>query len=334
MQNAIRRRISPRNHRRGFTLVELIVVIVIIALLISLLVPVVNNILQTGRITEVRHDISQLENAITSFKTRFNMEPPSRFVLYEDLGDYLVADADPVRDAIRIRSQKVIRNMWPQFAFSGTVNWDNGTRTGPYYMNGSECLLFFLGGIIEPGSNPPNLLGFSKNPQQPFLATGDSREGPFMEFSVSRIVDVFNDTVGNSVSDAAADEGLDGLGVLGIPEYRDPISGQTRPYVYIHSDDYRAHDDTVDPSTSMAEYEMLSPPLPAVLLPRAYKQSDSLRSYYKGKTFQIISPGFDTEYGLGGIYEADDTTHDGTTGHIGRLDEDNITNFAPGELRQ
>ncbi|TWU14267.1 Type II secretion system protein G precursor [Symmachiella macrocystis] len=316
MHYPLRRRNSPQQARRGFTLIELLIVIVIIAILVGLLVPVVMGVMQNARIAQVRQEISQLENSITAFKTSYGVEPPSRFVLYEDLADYLVADADPVRDSIRIKSVTQIKTMWPQFAFTGTVDWDNGARTGPYVLNGAECLMFFLGGVIEPGSSPPRLLGFSKNPAAPFLGTGESREGPFLEFSASRVQDNQN---------ASADEGLDGLGVLGIPEYVDTLAGQTTPYYYIHNDNYRAHDDN--------EFAALSPPLPAVLLPRAYKQGDSARSYYKEKTFQIISPGFDTSYGAGGSYEIDDTAHDGTAGHIDVNDRDNITNFAPAELR-
>ena len=316
MHYPLRRRNSPQKARRGFTLIELLIVIVIIAILVGLLVPVVMGVMQNARIAQVRQEISQMENAITAFKTSYDVEPPSRFVLYEDLADYLVTDADPVRDSIRIKSVAQIKRMWPLFAFTGTVDWDNGARTGPYVLNGAECLLFFLGGVIEPGSSPPRLLGFSKNPTSPFLGTGESREGPFLEFSASRIQDNQN---------TSADEGLDGQGVLGVPEYLDPLAGQTTPYYYINNADYRAHDDN--------EFAALSPPLPAVLLPRSYKQGDSVRNYHKGKTFQIISPGFDTNYGVGGTYEVDDTSHDGSAGHINTADRDNITNFAPAELR-
>lgn len=306
---------------RGFTLIELLIVIVIISMLIALLLPVLANIQQSGQVARVKNELSQLETAILAFKNTYGIEPPSRFVLYEDFNDYGIAEADPVLDSLRSKSRGAISRMWPQFDFTQGRDWDNDTvitSGSSFVLNGAECLVFFLGGIIEGPASPPNLTGFSKNPATPF-DSGSNREGPFFEFSTSRIQDVQN---------TSADSGLDGMGVLNIPEYLDPLEGQSSPYFYVHRDYYRAHD--------QEEFASLSPALPVELEPRAYKQSDANRSYYKKQTFQLISPGFDGVYGSGGIYEEDDSDHDGETVplHINEFDRDNITNFSSGMLRQ
>ena len=293
--------------RRGFTLIEILVVIVIISMLIALLVPVLANIQQGGQVARVKNEINQLSTAIVAFKNTYGTEPPSRFRLYDDFNLYLTEDAagpNTPEDAARLKSVQVIRRFWPRFEFNTTRDWaGDGAFTEAYTLNGSESLLFFLGGIIEPG---PNLTGFSKNPVAPF-STGGSREGPFMEFSASRVKDSITESEG---------------GNTGIPEYLDPLEGQSRPYHYMHSSSYKDH----DPLEFTA-------PLAAALLPNVYRQNDGARTYYKPKTFQLISPGFDGLYGVSGIYEIDDTAHDGTAEHIGDEDKDNIANFAGGMLR-
>ena len=78
-------------------------------------------------------------------------------------------------------------------------------------LTSSECLVFFLGGM-NTGSG--TLSGFSKNPVNPFVLTGDSRQGPYYEFNTGRLVDTDGD---------------------GMFEYVDPLSGQTVPYHYVSS---------------------------------------------------------------------------------------------------
>ncbi|WP_339907616.1 type II secretion system protein [Symmachiella dynata] len=320
MHYPLRRRNSPPQSRRGFTLVELLIVIVIIAILVGLLVPVVMGVMQNARIAQVRQEISQIENAITAFKTTYGVEPPSQFRLYDDFNLYLSVDAagaGTIEDTARIKSAALIRRMWRQFDFTANRDWDGDgdiSATEAYTLTGPECLVFFLGGIIPAGPGLPNLNGFSKDPQHPFNDAGTSREGPFLEFAASRV----RDNSGNP----------------GIPEYYDPLAGQTNPYAYIHSDDY----ELFDPPTNIGTLAV-------------YKQSEATGSYYKKNTYQIVSPGFDGLYGYGGVYEEDDAGHDGSIGHINfrytsyspspgagvtdpnRPDNDNITNFAPAELR-
>jgi prepilin-type N-terminal cleavage/methylation domain-containing protein len=62
-------------HRRGFTLVELLVVIGIIALLIGILVPVVAKVRQTAYVANTRNLLQKISAACTSYQLVFHSAP-------------------------------------------------------------------------------------------------------------------------------------------------------------------------------------------------------------------------------------------------------------------
>src|SRR4051794_34561186 len=67
--------------KRGFTLVELLVVIIILAVLAALLLPAINSAMRTARGAAVQAEINQLATALESFKTQYGDYPPSRIYL-------------------------------------------------------------------------------------------------------------------------------------------------------------------------------------------------------------------------------------------------------------
>ncbi len=331
MQNQTPATSAPPRDRGGFTLLELLIVIVIIALLAGLLLPAINAASQKARMGRVRQEISQLEASIVAFKNRFGIEPPSQFRLYDDFSWYLVDDAAGAgtpQDQARLKSVGVIRRLWPQFDFSLARDWDGDgdtttQATEGYTLTGAECLVFFLGGIIDTGAGLPNLTGFSKNPRAPFAASTGTRDGPFYEFAASRIQDRITTAMGGNDL---------------IPEYVDSLGVEKLPYLYINSNDGSGYD---------ASHLPLAIPFDNVateglqLRDGIYRQSETANSFYKPKTFQIISPGFDGDYGHGGVYEEDDFGHDdrdnltvNNTEHVGPADRDNITNFTDLSLRE
>jgi general secretion pathway protein G len=80
-------RTTDNGPRRGFTLVELMVVIIVLAILVALLLPVLNGALRTARNSAVQAEINQLAQALEAFKAKYGDYPPSRIYLAED-GDY------------------------------------------------------------------------------------------------------------------------------------------------------------------------------------------------------------------------------------------------------
>ena len=85
----IRRRPADGRGPRGFTLVELLLVLLILAVLIALLLPALNGALKTAKNAAVGGEINQLAQALASFKAQYGDYPPSRIYLAEN-GDYTV----------------------------------------------------------------------------------------------------------------------------------------------------------------------------------------------------------------------------------------------------
>ena len=308
---------TPSSRRGGFTLIELMVVLVVIAILVGLLLPAVQSVRVRVRYTQIQSEVNRLATGVTSFKTKYGVEPPSYIVLCESpTGATGWASTDP---AI-VRSRAIIRQMWPQFDFTvaRNFNMDVNNPTSPtapldsdttdvYYLEPGECLVFFLGGLpvrdYSSGTLQWSLRGFTKNPQNPFsLANNANRETAAYDFDASRFVDLDND---------------------GFAEFVDSWPSQQAPLLYFSSYDgngYRA-----------AEFPG------GTFLYGPYLQGGNANAQpYNSKSFQIISPGGDGKYGIGGPFQpgaAEPLPAFGTYTAAQRADEkDNITNFGNGPL--
>ncbi len=274
--------------------------IVIIGILMALIIPAISGVRRNVQQAAVSTEITQLDQAIMSFKTRFGKEPPSSLTV-------------PVNEAgWTMEDRQKILGIWDQFDFSSC-----GGRTGGYpvtavQLNGAECLTFFLGGLNSGTPTAPSLIGFSKNPVTPWSATGENRDAPFFDnFSSDRLVDV------------------DGDGAL---EFLDSLPDQKTPYLYLtgQGKSYRK----ANVPGAFDDYDVFDSVLDAAADPRdmsaCYLSSDG-KTPQRSTSYQIISPGFDGEYGVGGIY----TDGSELTVANGRQAEaDNITNFSGGVLQK
>ncbi len=175
----MRRGRANKPARRGFTLVELLVVIAIITILMSLLLAaVMRSVIKTEEVKS-RNDISQLSQAIESFKTKFHVEqPPSRLVLANSKAGYFKADGVTPIDAVHGDSWNYLNRVWPRLNWASGINWGG---TNGQNLEGEQCLVFFLGGIPSGGA----CTGFSTNPANPTAAGGDRIT--FYDFPVNRL---------------------------------------------------------------------------------------------------------------------------------------------------
>lgn len=340
---------SPRPARArrapaAFTLLELLIAIAIIGILASLILTVAGSANTKAKNAQVTVDIKDLEKGIAAFKQRFGVEPPSRITIYEVGTTSAPAgtgwNSDP-------RSMGIIRQIWPQFDFSYAaeggsidINGDGaftgdgftGTTSGAIALSGAECLVFFLGGVpatlYAPNPpNPPNTLivggapaGFSTNPADPFSVTlsgttrtvvGTNRER-FTEFDASRLFLAKPPLVTTAHT---------------TNSYMDTLPGQQQPYLYLSSYGGQGYD---------VAHELPAGPVGSQTFADVYRQgpngstSASPSPPWNANSFQIISPGFDQQYGLGGEYEQGDPK--GLLVQTRSTERDNITNFSSGPL--
>jgi general secretion pathway protein G len=318
---------------RGFTLVELLVVIVVLAILIGLLLPAVGGARRRGRIVQVQTEIRAIEAAIVGCKTTLGTEPPGALTLHATLAGW---NGDPT-------SKGFISQIWPQFNFSSCGGASDGTnflgstdtiRT----MNGAECLVFFLGGVRSAANQP--LVGFSKNPLTPFAVDSGSRTGPFYNFTPARLVDKDADN---------------------MPEFVDPLPSQTSPYLYFSANNGRKYTFRAGTGSNWSSAdnwddvnvgaEMTNWGLGRWMKQQYFDTFDStsatgaerIRNSVPAlaQKYQIISPGFDgvnasdplSAYGLGGLVKPDaDTLPPRPTSFQYNPAQDNITNFHSGTL--
>lgn len=260
---------------------------------------------------------------------------------------------------------------WYDFNGDGVFmgNATLGVPPGPWVLQGHECLVFFLGGIplrtVDASGNITlSMTGFSKNPTNPFMSSvptagtnfSSNRNQPFYEFDSNRLQVTLAGPAGivpGPYVNAAAVPSL-------IPGYLDSIASQsTGPnaqnfYAYFSNNNgsgYDPNDFNIDDNRA-TPFEVLDSvhPLPqqfgttAAFLaspsPNPYTTSASVGAnsgptFINQQTFQIISPGVDGVYGIGGQYVANGTTPlpplPGTSQNR-QIEADNLTNFHNGKL--
>jgi prepilin-type N-terminal cleavage/methylation domain-containing protein len=152
---------------RGFTLIELMVVIIVISILAALLLPAIIGAVNAARNAQVTAEINGLATALADFKTKFGDYPPSRIILREDgafdttstlgLGSFTFAGnsqpmnagangvygADVTYGALAQRSLRFLRRFWPRVNFSSTSTAPSAVSNTPggyYDFNGDSTL--------------------------------------------------------------------------------------------------------------------------------------------------------------------------------------------------
>jgi prepilin-type N-terminal cleavage/methylation domain-containing protein len=281
--------------RSGFTLIELLVVITIIAVLVGLILPAIMGARTRAQVTAVSTEIKQLETAVGSFKSKFGVDPPSSLTIPTAVTGWSAEDR-----------QKITR-IWGQFNFATLGGMNGGYPASPIYLNGAECLVFFLGGV---NGNPDpageiTLIGFSKNLATPWSRDGGNRDEPFFKQFDGRLVDVDGD---------------------GAPEFLDSLPGQNTPYLFLSSQgkSYTKSNN----ASEQDDFDVHGGPSNANDMSQIYLKADNRTAQNPGG-FQIISPGLDGLYGVGGML---DESASQITG-MRSTEADNITNFSGGALK-
>jgi len=405
--NAPERPRRPSRRRAGFTLIELLVVLVILALLIALLLPAIQGAVRRARSAAVQAEVNQMAQALAAFKTQFGDYPPSRVVLNENGGlpsdSAVVVQSGGVADItygqLADRTATAMRKFWPRTTFAaggsvwaaGSPQWYdfNGSGTadyGNFVLQGHECLVFFLGGIPLNVNGSISVIGFGKNPMNPFThgvipppgvtnpMYSGNRTAPMLEFKSERLrmtagasypagyqaipslvtlngVDYFNpgyidslDGLGNKQSFYAyfctnVGNGYDPNDVnLGLDVDANGLTPLTQAF-YSGQPTY-AQGSLASASTRTQFVESPSPnPYATGATYLASSTAAVAVPYQNPQTFQIISPGVDGMYGIGGAYTPTVTTvlpllgkTNSSDSGVRNIERDDLTNFHNGTL--
>ncbi|HRF01611.1 MAG TPA: type II secretion system protein [Pirellulaceae bacterium] len=146
-----------RSARRGFTLVEMLVVLAIIGLIAALLVPAIAVAMRSARQGATRIEMDQIAQAIESYKTKFNNYPIDCF------GEY---GLDPTfrLNLINTHIKSINRNadtsLLPQWLIADLPNPHFGQVAGspatrnPRSMMPHEAIVFLLTELSTNASSP------------------------------------------------------------------------------------------------------------------------------------------------------------------------------------
>jgi len=249
--------------RDGFTLIELLVVIAIIAIIMGLVLAAVLQLLGTPDDVQTRRDIDELDKAVTAFKLKYHVHPPSLIMLSNDPAQYATHPLGP-------QSATLLRQIWPTIDLeTQSHDWSGGTMQAivgnqkwTVILEGDQCLVFFLGGI--PNINPYGCRGFvnsNKYPTEPSLLAGN-KVPPFFNFEGGRLYQ--------------RDQNHTFL------SYKDVYGGPAFAYFSTRNKAKNSYVDTDCAKLGIKPY---------------YTSKGSARDYFNNTSFQIISAGRDKVFG-------------------------------------
>jgi prepilin-type N-terminal cleavage/methylation domain-containing protein len=204
--------------------------------------------------------------------------------------------------------------------------------TAPYMLSGPQCLVFFLGGVPVQTAQGLGMSGFGRNPVNPFQPGAVNRTVPLFDFAGSRLV----------IDPASTASGVPGY-MDSIGGWYNSSTGNPPFYVYFSAyggagydpDDCNMKEPNDDGTIQMIVGAFMTPnaatgmpvmlrpdwvgspapnpyvndtPIPTLANGHVDKSNFRPRAYQNGFTFQIISPGWDRLYGIGGQHDVNAST--------------------------
>jgi prepilin-type N-terminal cleavage/methylation domain-containing protein len=261
---------TPR--RRGFTLVEVLVVVAIIGLLVALLLPAINSVRRSAKRTVITTEMKQLVAAIENFKSTIGA------------GRYPPDGTNP-SDTLQF-----LQGAFPRCPATNYPTQLTTAYSASSVFNPATALVFWLGGAQD---STGAFIGFSANQQNPF----DAPVGGQVQISASRLQPSFDfqKATGNTrfvqintspLSAASGNLGGTSSGTTvtwNLYQYSPPNNQVgSAPYLY-----YKA----------VAGAYYVSTPVQNTM-PYSDSSASPPTSFINPKTYQLLCPGLDGKFGI------------------------------------
>ena len=335
---------NPRESNRGFTLVELLVVIGIIAILAALVTPAVFRARAAARAAAVKAEIDMLHMAIMNYKNEYGSFPPANMAGLWDGGAGQVNTGHPVFVHLR--------KIFPRIAEP-----TSGAGSPYLYMaqmSPAQALVFWLQGFFD---NPqfPLTNGVTLSPSLTRAGTNAGDRKKLYDFEESRLRAAsayFTTATPPTVTPqtfSALNTHAAGSLPRELPVYFPNSPNAGLPYVYFSASSYRVQP-SPGPTFNDLEYRANSASGASTtafpyLLSTASATDSWVECHQNATSFQLIAAGEDGTYGsarasfpgdfplssfppAGGVSLGPIPSAALLPGH-----EDNITNFADGRLQ-
>ncbi|KAA5540696.1 type II secretion system protein [Roseiconus nitratireducens] len=144
----------PSADRRGFTLVELLVVITIIGAIAALSIPAIGRVMRTVRQASMKAEMTNLASGIENYKTKYGDYPP-------DFSDWNLVKRHYLKifPDIATTELNLLYRLCDDVADNDPTQLTATTNYNPAAMDRAEAVVWSLG-------------GFSSDPQYPFTGAG------------------------------------------------------------------------------------------------------------------------------------------------------------------